>query len=256
MLFNWTKQDKMRDCSRKSCFSTLRTTQKQTLNSLISCHLYVALKKKKKKDFLPNSPILPLKSVLLNLLCVFDRRFRYSSPLPPSPGISVSPVPLWRQHGVNRPVTGCGRPTRSTSLRVHRNLFGNCQETETCMARACHTPWKPLQNYPSGHLGGLATPWSAEERLNGQYPLFCTSQNCSQQPPAQKTGKASLDAESSFMSPRRPYHKELNWTDALCSEGSSCTPNQETSYSERIPLLALSRPLIDTTLINTSVSLQ
>ena len=83
------------------------------------------------------------------------------------------------------------------------------------MARACHTPWKPLPNYPSGHLGGLATPWSAEERLNGQYPLFCTCQNCSQQPPAQKTGKASLDAESSFMSPRRPYHKELNWTELM-----------------------------------------
>ena len=30
------------------------------------------------------------------------------------------------------------------------------------------TPRQPLQNYPSGHLGGWATPWSAEEMLDGQ----------------------------------------------------------------------------------------
>ena len=34
---------------------------------------------------------------------------------------------------------------------------GNCQETETCMVRGCHTQ-QPLQNHPSGHLGGRATP--------------------------------------------------------------------------------------------------
>ena len=46
---------------------------------------------------------------------------------------------------------------------------GNCQETETCMVRACHMPQQHLQNHPSGHLGGLATPWSAEEMLDGQH---------------------------------------------------------------------------------------
>ena len=45
----------------------------------------------------------------------------------------------------------------------------NCQETETCMVRACHTPRQPLQNHPSGYLGGWATPWSAEEMLDGQH---------------------------------------------------------------------------------------
>ena len=30
---------------------------------------------------------------------------------------------------------------------------GICQETETCMVRACHTPRPPLQRHPSGHLG-------------------------------------------------------------------------------------------------------
>ena len=46
---------------------------------------------------------------------------------------------------------------------------GSCQETETCTVRACHTPRQPLQNHPSGHFIGLATPWSAEEMLDGQH---------------------------------------------------------------------------------------
>ena len=46
---------------------------------------------------------------------------------------------------------------------------GNCQETETCIVRACRTPRQPLQNHPSGHLGRFATLWSAEEMLDGQH---------------------------------------------------------------------------------------
>ena len=46
---------------------------------------------------------------------------------------------------------------------------GNCQETETCMVRACNTPRQPLQNHPSGHHCGWVTPWSAEEMLDGQH---------------------------------------------------------------------------------------
>ena len=45
---------------------------------------------------------------------------------------------------------------------------GNCQETQIRMVRACHTPRQPLQNHPSRHLGGKATPWSVEEMLDGQ----------------------------------------------------------------------------------------
>ena len=30
------------------------------------------------------------------------------------------------------------------------------------------TPRQPLQNHPSGYLGGWTTPWSAEEMLEGQ----------------------------------------------------------------------------------------
>ena len=58
----------------------------------------------------------------------------------------------------------------------------NCQETEACMVRTCHTPRQPLQNHPSGHLGRWATPWSAEEMLDGQrqrvdIPAQCTTAN-------------------------------------------------------------------------------
>ena len=45
------------------------------------------------------------------------------------------------------------------------NLF---QETERCMVRACHTAQQPLQNHPTGHLGGWTTLWLAEEILDGQ----------------------------------------------------------------------------------------
>ena len=46
---------------------------------------------------------------------------------------------------------------------------GNCQETESHMGRARHTPRHPLQNHPSGHLGGWATPWLSEETLDRQH---------------------------------------------------------------------------------------
>ena len=37
------------------------------------------------------------------------------------------------------------------------------------MVLACHTPRQPLQNHPSGHLGGWAALWSAEEMFDGQH---------------------------------------------------------------------------------------
>ena len=69
----------------------------------------------------------------------------------------------------NKTLSRCG--SRSTSFWVHRNLFwhDNCQGAVTCMVWACHTPRQPLQIHPSGHLGGWATPWSAEEMLDRQH---------------------------------------------------------------------------------------
>ena len=37
------------------------------------------------------------------------------------------------------------------------------------MVQACHTPPQPLQNHPSGRLGGWVTLWSAQEMLDGQH---------------------------------------------------------------------------------------
>ena len=60
---------------------------------------------------------------------------------------------LLRAQGLS--LTGWGQlpcwPTGTSS--------GNCQEMEALMVRVCHAPWQPFQNHPSGHFGGLATPW-------------------------------------------------------------------------------------------------
>ena len=71
---------------------------------------------------------------------------------------------------------------------------GNCQEMESCMVQACHTPQKLPQNHPSGHLGGWAMLWSTKEMLDGQHQRIhpCPCHNCSQGPPAEKTGKGPL----------------------------------------------------------------
>ena len=64
------------------------------------------------------------------------------------------------------------------------------------MARARDAPPQPLENLSSRHLGGWATPWSAEEVLDEQSQRVnapgCLCQNCSQEPPAEKTGRGSL----------------------------------------------------------------
>ena len=49
------------------------------------------------------------------------------------------------------------------------SLLATVERRKLAWFGACHTPRQPLQNHPSGHLGGWATPWSAEEMLNGQH---------------------------------------------------------------------------------------
>ena len=80
------------------------------------------------------------------------------------------------------------------------------QETETCMVRACHTPRQPLQNHPLGHLGGWATPRSAEEMPDGQHQRVDISAHTGTANKGRRDWKR-ISAESSFMSPRRP-----NWS--------------------------------------------
>ena len=70
---------------------------------------------------------------------------------------------------------------------------GNCHKTEICMVRACRTPRQHLQNHPSGHLRGWATPWQAEEMLDGQHQSGQSPcQSCSQGSPAEKSGRGYL----------------------------------------------------------------
>ena len=102
-----------------------------------------------------------------------------------------------------------------------RTSSGNCQETDTCLVRACHTPRRPLQNHPSGHLGGWATPWSAEEKLDGQHQRMDipahvrttynglpqkkkTKKNPKKTPTTTKTNKLKYRFESFVMSPQLP----------------------------------------------------
>ena len=60
---------------------------------------------------------------------------------------------------------------RSISLWVHRNLFWQLLRDGNLHDSAYHTPRQPLQNHLSGHLAGWATPWSAQELLDGQHQL-------------------------------------------------------------------------------------
>ena len=92
-------------------------------------------------------------------------------------------------------------------------LSGNRQEPETCMVWACHMPWKPLQNHPSGLLWGWAMPWSAQEMLDGQHQ---TVDIRSQERTAHK-GFLQKRLEEDLFPPHPPpddqidQETELNW---------------------------------------------
>ena len=68
---------------------------------------------------------------------------------------------------------------------------GNCLETETCIVLACHTPQQPLQNrhwrMGDAMAGRGNAGWTTSKN---RHP--CPCQNCSQGPPAEKTGRGSL----------------------------------------------------------------
>ena len=62
-----------------------------------------------------------------------------------------------------RCVVSCG----SSLLRCKRNYVLQFTTLQTkLVVQACHTPRQPPQNHPSGHHGGWATLWSAEEMLD------------------------------------------------------------------------------------------
>ena len=132
------------------------------------------------------------------------------------------------------PYTTCDLPTMSEETSPHLLLWAqdqrlgagqdqlpcgstetfssNCQETESCTVRKCHTPRQPLQNHLSEHLGRWVTSWSAEVILDEQHqiiilsmPELLTRSSC------RKDWKR-ISAESFPMSPRRPTHSR-DWTE-------------------------------------------
>ena len=96
------------------------------------------------------------------------------------------------------PTTGC-----KINFLVGREkppLRGYCQETETGMVRACHTPRQPLQNHPSWHLGGWATPWSAVKMVDGRHQRLGIPANTrTAHNGLLKKGWKRISAESSVM---------------------------------------------------------
>ena len=54
-------------------------------------------------------------------------------------------------------------PFCTMQVSISWQLPKEAQKTDTTMVRACHAPRQPLQKHTSGHLGGWATPWSAQE---------------------------------------------------------------------------------------------
>ena len=92
----------------------------------------------------------------------------------------------------------------------------SCNEAETCMVQTCDTPRQPLQNHPSEQLGRWATPWSAEEMLDGKHQradVFAHARTADNGLLQKKTGRGSLLNRPSC-SPDEPIGQgtELNFT--------------------------------------------
>ena len=116
----------------------------------------------------------------------FSSGFRLSKQ---SGGGSFSSPPSWS----TRPTTGCGE--RSTSVSVHRNLFwqlttdgnlhslGMSHATTACPKPSVRAPWRVDDAVVGRGIAGCTTS-------NSGHP--CPSQNRSQWPPAEKTGRGSL----------------------------------------------------------------
>ena len=117
-----------------------------------------------------------------------------------------------------------GTETPRGGERGRLDLTLYCQETETCMVRACHTPRQPPQNHPS-YQGFL----EAERRCGRQRK--CWIDNIKKRtflPMSELLTRVScrknwktIFAESSLMSPRRPNRSwdwaELNWTNTVAN---------------------------------------
>ena len=92
-----------------------------------------------------------------------------------------------------RPTTVCG--ARSTSVWVHSNLFWQLSKDSNLHDLGMSHATTASPNHPSGHLGGLAMPWSAEKKLHGKLKKNghpCPSQTRSQGPPVKRAERGSV----------------------------------------------------------------
>ena len=157
-----------------------------------------------------------------------------------------------------RPATGCG--TRSTSLLVHRTSSVNCQEMETCMVRACYTPWWPLQGHPSGHLRGGQCCGQQQKcwKDNIRDWTPCPCRDCTWGPPAEGTeGGSLLNHPSCSPDDLISHGIELDWSPwgkAILmrdhpSFQASLSWNLSLSYSMQINPLLPGNILLSTSLL-------
>ena len=113
---------------------------------------------------------------------------------------------------------------------------GNCQETKSCMVRACHTPWQPLQKkHPSGHLGGWATPLSADEMLDGQHQEWRWSWRIAAV--IAVVSVAVVDRWSGGWLKATTCHWWITWQRAMCWARSTSSPSPRDTgpYAVRLP---------------------
>ena len=96
---------------------------------------------------------------------------------------------------------------------------GNCQEMETCIVWACLTPLQPPQNHPSGYFGGCATPWAAEEMLDGHHQRVDISAHArtAHKGLLQKRLEEDLCWIIPHVPPMTLSVKGLNWTELIVS---------------------------------------
>ena len=125
-----------------------------------------------------------------------------------------------------RPTTGCEARCGSTGISS-----SSYQQTETCMVRACHMPWQPPQNHLSGHIGGWAMPWSAEEMLDGQHQRVNIPAHArTAHKVLPRKDQKRISAESSLMSPWWS-NRSMDWTELNCGYSKTDTKLSFKSYS-------------------------
>ena len=120
-------------------------------------------------------------------------------------GKELAPTDIMHQH-YNGPLEMV-----NTTTTPQESSTGDILQSPPCHNMwQFHMPQQPLQNHPSGHLGGWVTLWSAEEMLDGRHgvdPELLKRASC-------RKGWRKSPAESSLVSPlTTQLVKGLNWTE-------------------------------------------